>query len=77
MIELATAMIGDIDHVNAVFDGDSGCVVQAGAADAHVSGNRWERCRIGLLAWNSAVAEEHDNAVIDLADPDGAKVVGP
>jgi len=62
---------------NAVFDGDSGCVVLAGAADAHVSGNRWERCRIGLLAWNSAVAEEHDNAVIDLADPDGAKVVGP
>jgi alpha-L-fucosidase len=62
---------------NAVFDGDSGCVVQAGATDAHVSGNRWERCRIGLLAWNSSVVEEHDNSVIDLADPDGASVVGP
>ncbi|MEX2626633.1 MAG: alpha-L-fucosidase, partial [Ilumatobacteraceae bacterium] len=36
---------------NAVSDGDSGCVVQRGASDTIVSGNHWDRCRIGLLAW--------------------------
>ena len=38
---------------NAVCDGDSGCIVQSGAADCRVNGNRWERCRIGVLAWES------------------------
>jgi alpha-L-fucosidase len=62
---------------NAVFDSDSGCIVQRGAADTHVSGNHWERCRIGLLAWDCASVDVHDNTVVDLSDPDGASVIGP
>ena len=38
---------------NAVLDGDSGCVVQRGAAGTVVAGNRWERTRIGLLVWDA------------------------
>lgn len=62
---------------NAVIDGDSGCIVERGAAGTLVSGNRWERCRIGLLAWDTGPLVHHDNATIDLHDPDGAVVIGP
>ncbi len=60
---------------NAISDGDSGCVVQRGAADVAVAGNRWERCRLGLLAWDAATVRHHDNAAVDLTD--AAVTVGP
>ncbi len=41
---------------NAVTDGDSGCVVEDGASNCEVYGNHWDRCRIGLLAWDAVVA---------------------
>jgi alpha-L-fucosidase len=62
---------------NAVIGGDSGCIVQGGAADCLVSGNHWERCRIGLLAWDTTDLHHHDNVAIDLLDPDGAALHGP
>ena len=62
---------------NAVILGDSGCVVQGGATDCTVSGNYWERCRIGLLAWDAGALRHSGNAAVDLAEPDGAYVVGP
>jgi alpha-L-fucosidase len=62
---------------NSVHDGDSGCVVQAGASDVVVSGNRWERCRTGLLVWDAGVVRHHDNAAIDLHDPDHTVTIGP
>jgi nitrous oxidase accessory protein NosD len=62
---------------NAVNDSDSGCVVQGGASETEVSGNRWERCRIGLIRWDSGTVRHHDNAVIDLLVDDGAIVTGP
>jgi alpha-L-fucosidase len=60
---------------NAVSDGDSGCVLQRGAADAELAGNRWERCRVGLLAWDAGAVREHDNAAVDLTDD--AVTIGP
>jgi len=54
---------------NAVCDGDSGCIVQWGASGCQVSGNRWERCRIGLLAWDATALHEQDNEAIDLHEP--------
>ena len=62
---------------NAVHDGDSGCLVQRGASDAEVTGNHWERCRVGLLAWDAGQVRHHDNAVVDLLEPDALSVVGP
>lgn len=38
---------------NVAVDGDSGCIVEAGAAEVTVVDNRWERCRIGLLVWDA------------------------
>jgi alpha-L-fucosidase len=62
---------------NAVSDGDSGCVLQAGASNAWIGGNHWERCRIGLLAWDAGEFRHRDNACADLADDAGAVIVGP
>ncbi len=62
---------------NAVHDGDSGCLVQRGASDAEITGNHWERCRVGLLAWDAGQVRHHDNASVDLLEPDGRLVVGP
>jgi alpha-L-fucosidase len=62
---------------NAVCDGDSGCIVEWGASDCEVSGNRWERCRIGVLAWEVAGLREHANEAIDLHEPDAASTHGP
>jgi alpha-L-fucosidase len=62
---------------NAVCDGDSGCIVQWGASECDVSGNRWERCRIGVLAWEAAGLREHANNAIDLHEPDAASTHGP
>lgn len=62
---------------NAIADGDSGCVVQRGASDTRVSGNHWERCRAGLLAWDAGPLVHHGNAAIDLHEPDHDVVVGP
>ena len=62
---------------NAVRDGDSGCIAEHGASGIDVSGNRWERCRIGLLGWDVTGLNHHDNDLIDLHDPEHAIVVGP
>lgn len=62
---------------NSVADGDSGCIIERGASGTLVRGNRWERCRIGLLAWDTGPLVHHDNATIDLHDPQGAVVLGP
>ena len=62
---------------NAVHDGDSGCLVQRGASDAEVTGNHWERCRVGLLAWDAGRVRHHDNAAVDLLEPDARSVIGP
>ena len=57
---------------NAVCDGDSGCIVEWGASDCQVSGNRWERCRIGVLSWEVTDLHAYDNEAIDLHEPDAA-----
>jgi alpha-L-fucosidase len=62
---------------NAVCDGDSGCIVEWGASDCQVSGNRWERCRIGVLSWDVTSLHAHANESIDLHEPDGAFAAGP
>ena len=62
---------------NAVCDGDSGCIVEWGASDCQVSGNRWERCRIGVLSWDVTGLHAHDNEAIDLHEPDAAHITGP
>lgn len=62
---------------NAVFNGDSGCVVRGGAAECEISGNHWERCRIGLLSWNAGPVHEQDNHAVDLHEPDHIVVTGP
>jgi alpha-L-fucosidase len=62
---------------NAVCDGDSGCIVEWGASDCQVSANRWERCRIGVLAWGAVGLRVHDNEAIDLHEPDAAHATGP
>lgn len=68
--------VGAVVDGNVALDGDSGCVVQRGAADCHVAGNHWERCRIGLLAWNATGLHHQDNHVQSLHEPDHAVVVG-
>lgn len=60
---------------NAVFDGDSGCVVQRGAADTELAGNHWERCRVGMLAWDAGAVRHYDNHAVDLLDE--AVTIGP
>jgi alpha-L-fucosidase len=62
---------------NAVADGDSGCIIQRGASETTVSGNRWERCRTGLLGWDVGAVRYHGNAIVDPADPDHAVTIGP
>jgi alpha-L-fucosidase len=62
---------------NAVADGDSGCIVQRGASDTEIAGNRWERTRIGILAWDAGPLRHHDNAAVDLLDPDHTVAIGP
>ena len=62
---------------NAICDGDSGCIVAWGASDCQVSGNRWERCRIGVLAWGVTGLHAQDNEAIDLHEPDAAYATGP
>ncbi len=62
---------------NAVCDGDSGCIVEWGASDCEISGNRWERCRIGVLAWEAVGLRQHANEAIDLHEPEAASITGP
>ncbi|MGA9275352.1 alpha-L-fucosidase [Ilumatobacter sp.] len=62
---------------NAVTDGDSGCVVQDGASACEVYGNHWDRCRIGLLAWDAVSLHHQDNVASSLHEPDSAFVSGP
>ncbi len=62
---------------NAVVDGDSGCIVQDGAAECEVYGNHWDRCRIGLLAWDATTLHHQDNVGSDLHELDGAFITGP
>ncbi len=62
---------------NAVCDGDSGCIVEWGASDCQVSGNRWERCRIGVLSWDVTDLHAHDNEAIDLHEPEATHTTGP
>jgi alpha-L-fucosidase len=62
---------------NAAIGGDSGCVAQRGATDAVVTGNRWERTRIGLLRWGAGDIRHRDNTCVDLGDADGELVDGP
>ncbi|MGA1052739.1 MAG: alpha-L-fucosidase [Ilumatobacteraceae bacterium] len=62
---------------NLVSAGDSGTVLRDGATDCVVAGNRWERTRVGLIAWGAGVVRHHDNDCIDLGDADGAVVTGP
>jgi alpha-L-fucosidase len=62
---------------NAVCDGDSGAIVEWGATDCEVSGNRWERCRIGILAWEAIGLHQRANEAIDLHEPDAAYATGP
>ena len=62
---------------NAVVGGDSGCIVQGGASSAEIGGNHWERCRIGLLAWDATDLDHHDNICVDLHEPEHAALLGP
>jgi alpha-L-fucosidase len=62
---------------NAVSDGDSGCIVEWGATDCQVTGNRWERCRIGVMSWEAVGLHEHANVATDLHEPESASITGP
>ncbi len=62
---------------NAASLGDSGCVLQRGASSCEISGNRWERCRIGLLAWDAGAFRHRDNSCVDPGEPDNVTTVGP
>lgn len=62
---------------NAVFDGDSGCIVRGGATECEISGNHWERCRIGVLGWNAGEIHELENHAVDLYEPEHVVVTGP
>ncbi|MFK8022510.1 MAG: alpha-L-fucosidase [Ilumatobacter sp.] len=62
---------------NAVFGGDSGCVVEGGAADCEVYGNHWDRCRVGLLAWGAVNLHHQDNVVSDLRRDGSPLITGP
>ncbi len=60
---------------NAVGDGDSGCVVQRGASATTVAGNHWERCRVGLFAWDAGDVVHRENVCSDIHEQ--AVVIGP
>jgi alpha-L-fucosidase len=60
---------------NVVGDGDSGCIVEAGATDVAVADNRWERCRIGVLVWDAPGTHIGANRAEQLAGD--AVVIGP
>jgi alpha-L-fucosidase len=75
-VDIAAGTLAQVTG-NAVRDGDSGCIAEQGASGIDVSGNRWERCRIGLLGWDVTALTHHDNDLIDLHDPEHAVVVGP
>lgn len=62
---------------NAAVAGDSGCVVQRGASGCEIAGNHWERCRIGLLAWDAGDFRHHDNSCLDPGEPDNTFTIGP
>ncbi len=62
---------------NAVTDGDSGCIVEDGASNCEVYGNHWDRCRIGLLAWDAVSLHHQDNVASSLHDENGAYLTGP
>ena len=62
---------------NAVTDGDSGCIVEDGASNCEVYGNHWDRCRIGLLAWDAVSLHHQDNVASSLHEPDNTLVTGP
>lgn len=62
---------------NSVTNGDSGCIVQRGAAETVIAGNRWERCRVGLLAWGAGWVRHRDNTAIDLTEHDAEVSIGP
>jgi alpha-L-fucosidase len=68
---------GAVIDGNAVFDGDSGCVVRGGATDCEISGNHWERCRIGVLGWNAGEIHEFDDHAVDLDEPEHVFTTGP
>ena len=70
---------GTLNHVegNVVHDGDSGCIVERGASQTVVAGNRWERCRIGVLAWDVGDISHRDNAAVDLHEPEHTVAIGP
>jgi alpha-L-fucosidase len=50
---------------NVATDGDSGCLVEGGAAAVIVSGNHWERCRVGLMVWDAPDLRASSNTVVD------------
>jgi alpha-L-fucosidase len=60
---------------NAVADGDSGCLVEAGATGVTVSGNHWSRCRIGMMCWDAGEVWARDNTAVDLHE--AAEISGP
>jgi alpha-L-fucosidase len=62
---------------NFVRDGDSGCIVQRGAAHVEVAGNLWERTRIGMLTWDAGPVRDHDNTAVDIAEPEHTVQTGP
>ncbi len=55
---------------NVVVDADSGVVVRDGAVGGVVSGNYWERCRVGALVWNAEDVKVTDNVIESLGEPD-------
>ena len=59
---------GAVVEGNAVGGGDTGCLVRGGASDCLISGNRWERCRVGLMLWEVDRVEHAGNHAIDPAD---------
>lgn len=67
--------VGAVIDGNAVRDGDSGAVVHSGATATVVTGNTWERCRVGVLTWDAGEVTLHANEGIDLTDAD--HVTGP
>ncbi len=76
----AVAVSGGRDvHVvgNTVADGDSGCIVERGATDVRVTGNTWQRCRIGILVWDAGNVSAAANDADQLLDPQAELFVGP
>lgn len=61
---------------NAAQDGDSGCLVEAGAVDTTVQGNHWSRCRIGLMTWDAGPVTHDANRFEPVGDAP-ALVSGP